>query len=258
MLNAPRWTLNAGSVRRREREKRAELPLGTRGRLRYNEDMIDEAPDYAECSLAELVVMRSRMSERRAPERYHELVAEIQQREAALSNDERRAFSERMRHNTKARLCGLLFLFIILIFGRSLVFEPLAFTLRSKDWQQVPCVVSWTSPTYTPENRISYSYIVNGRRYAGERLTSFSMTFKQGDWLKNYPDGSKAQCLVNPQQPEQSVLVWGWGDASLFFSLVGLFLFYGSVETLRRPERVMVANKNPWTREELKRLSARK
>ena len=216
---------------------------------------MDAAPDYASCSFAELVVLRGRINRRKFPERYQEVVNLIQQRRMDLTDYERKQFKERMKHNTKMKIFSLLFLalgpFILIAF----FLAPTLFTFQARSWIPTTCVIHHASSDGSELKSIGYNYTFNGRRYRSERLTTSEDAIKICEWLKEYPDGSQAQCFVNPSRPQEAALTRSFSGGSFFGLFVFLFMLGAGAYSFFRPEQADLNRNSPWTQKELRRIS---
>jgi len=216
---------------------------------------MDAPPDYASCSLAELVVLRGRINRRKFPERYQEVVNLIQHRRMDLTDDERKQFRGRMKHNQKMRFFSLLILACGPFVVAFLFLVPLLFTLQASSWIPTTCVIHHVSADRLELKSIEYNYTFNGRRYRSDRLTTSEDTVKISQWLKEYPDGSQARCFVNPSRPQEAALTRSLSGGSFFVLFVSSFILAMGAYSFFRPEQVAFNGSNPWTPKEQRRIS---
>jgi Protein of unknown function (DUF3592). len=126
-------------------------------------------------------------------------------------------------------------------FGWFTGLKPLLFYIESANWPIVPCTVihskvlkgsNQSGAEYRPE--IQFNYDFQGVSYAGGSYTFYSGAPSSEMLVENiierYPVGLKTQCLVNPDDPSDAVLVRHLGGfvwIALFFSL--LFIVAGGL-----------------------------
>lgn len=138
---------------------------------------------------------------------------------------------------------GCLWIFggiFILIGGGFFVFGsllPLIHLARAQTWVETPCVIDFSEvetfdgddgDTYAPN--IHYSYAFGDGDYSSERCTfaggSSSGRKRHQAVVDRYPVGSSSVCYVNPNAPEEAVLLRGV-SVDYFFGFFGL-LFVGA------------------------------
>ncbi len=215
--------------------------------------MSNGALNLASCSLAELVVMRQRTSRAKLPNRYAELVAEIQKREANITAPDKRQFRNRMKHNRNVRLFVVAVFVVIFPAPVTSLVESASNTFRSRNWTSTQCVV--IERTYKSLGRpgVAYSYIFNNREYVADYWDSYQASSNRKEWLIRYRDKPKPRCFVNPANPRQSVIDrLRWVDLLVLATCMGIVFM--SYEALRFPEQIRFNRRNPWTEEEIIRL----
>jgi hypothetical protein len=125
------------------------------------------------------------------------------------------------------------FLLAGLGFAVPILFWPLWRFAQARGWQAVPCTIESATvethpsdegdPTYSVE--VSYLYEVTGRSYRGDRYHFFTGSTSGYDGkaavVAALPPGTRTECWVNPEDPEDSVLRrrLGW---ELMFGLLPL------------------------------------
>ena len=165
-------------------------------------------------------------------------------------------FNIKMPRSRKKGGQGCLVLFGLPFFGAGcfmlwmLVISPMLKLNKSMDWVETSCRIvkselktsrSSDGNTYRP--LIKYSYAFQGQAYENETVdfggtTSSSDRSGESEYLKDYPKGSKRKCFVNPDNPQEAVLVRDWGRGIFkwiaipfggVFALVGLgIMIYGA------------------------------
>lgn len=212
--------------------------------------MMDDTPDYASYSLAQLEDVRQHVNREKFPDRYAMVVAEIEKRREAGVEGKDDLSSEKLRHNQRVYR-GSAFLLIIgafvFVFG---VIAPLVSTYESREWKKTPCVLGHVSDQSGKE-KIVFTYVVAGQTYSNDLLHS-ARTNSRGYGgkhpLRDYPPGKKTFCFVNPLDPSQAVLKWGWDIWGAIFGLgwCGFAVWFG-VRGLKHPEEVKIRGaKNPY------------
>lgn len=117
-----------------------------------------------------------------------------------------------------------------------LLLLPLYRSCMARSWKEVPCKILTSGVQSKSENggttfqiAITYSYVANGREYTGNRYNFFPVATcgyrGKAEVARQYAAGSQRQCLVNPDDPAQSVLTRQLG-ASVWIGLLPL-LFVG-------------------------------
>ena len=209
--------------------------------------------NLALCSLAELVVMRQRTKRAKFPNRYAELVAEIQKREANITAPEKQQFRNRMKHNRNVRLFVVAVFMVVFPAPVISLVESAFNTFRSRNWTSTQCVV--IERTYKSLGRpgVTYSYIFNNRECVADYWDSYSASLNRKEWLIKYRNKPKPRCFVNPTNPRESVIDrLRWEDLIVLAMCIGIVFM--SYEGLRFPEQIRFSRRNPWTEEELTRL----
>jgi len=118
---------------------------------------------------------------------------------------------------------------------------PLYRSWMARSWREVPCTILTSGVESKSElhggstfrTAISYSYLVNGREYTGNRYDFFSVATagyrSKAAVARQYAAGTQRQCLVNPDDPAQAVLTRHLG-APLWIGLVPLaFVLAGAL-----------------------------
>ena len=192
-----------------EAQKRADLFVGALFRLRYNENMIDDTPDYASYSLADLEDVRQRVNREKFPDRYEKIVAEIERR-----GSEQEPENNLREENPQARNLtgGLLFVGFSSWWLWVGLITPFTKMVESQSWAKTSCVIA--ESRYDQEDNkliINYEYKFKGELWRNNQRTFLS----RGDGyagkspsrtVKRYYVGRKMTCFVNPQDPQESVL----------------------------------------------------
>ncbi|QDV41877.1 hypothetical protein Enr13x_17200 [Stieleria neptunia] len=91
----------------------------------------------------------------------------------------------------------------------------------AQSWTPTPCLIERSEFDRDSEGDrylvIEYRYLVNGKRYRGDRLDMVpGRGGDEGEWEQQlheaHPKGAEATCYVNPDRPDQSVLDPTHGD----------------------------------------------
>ena len=134
-------------------------------------------------------------------------------------------------------IAGGIFLFFVLFY------RPLSNVYKSASWESVPAVVTASKlaerigfnrsskPSYTI--KIEYRYEYNGKNCTGDRYDFFRSrnryySFGELDMLNivnNHPAGKKITCLVNPENPDESVISRELYYPALVFVIIPVVLF---------------------------------
>lgn len=131
----------------------------------------------------------------------------------------------------------ILFFTVFLLMGAGFVFiiavKPLAQSLISKSWKEVPCeILSSEVKTHRGSKgysvAISYAYRFEGREYRSNRYQfvggSSSGQASKAKVVAKYRRGSETICFVNPKNPSEAVL--DRGNDQFWFALIP-FVFIG-------------------------------
>lgn len=212
--------------------------------------MLDDTPDYSTYSLAQLEDVRGRVNRDKFPDRYTKIVAEIEKRGLKPGGVEEALNPEKLAHNRKVFGFSALFLSFsvwVFLFGFLL---PILTTLHSKDWKETPCVIG-RSRDENGVDKVVFRYSVDGENYESAWLRSsspMSQSYAGKRPKTNFPIGQKTICFVDPTDPTQAVLKWGFDWWSLLFALGwSIFIVKLSLDGLKHPERVRInRNKNPY------------
>ena len=137
-------------------------------------------------------------------------------------------------------------LFLLWLFTLS----PLYKVLRSRSWVTRPAVVlkSWKEPIFRGTTlQVRYEYMWKNQTMEGQQYDFFLSKFGGlGDTaieraMKNYPAGKQTECLVNPDNPFESVLSraipwrsWITPPGCLLFIWIG---FGGCKKAIRHMQR---------------------
>lgn len=200
-------------------------------------------PDYASYSLAELYDARQHISRVRFSDNYERLIAEIEKREALEETEVDVRSSARREHCEKVRQHSVLLLIIGIVELIFVVISPAIFTLGSSDWPAVACVARHEKRPYATHTQLAYEYEVEGTKYTGQRLSSMWSARRMHSWLSEYEDGKPMVCFVNPNNPEDSVLTWGWSGIWFFCLAHSTFMGFFSFHGLRNPEKISLNHK---------------
>ena len=122
-----------------------------------------------------------------------------------------------------------------------LLLLPVYRSWMARSWHEVPCAILTSgvqsksdlhgSSTY--KIAITYSYVVNGREYTGNRYDFFSVATVgyrgKAAVARRYATGTQRHCWVNPDDPTQAVLTRHLG-APLWIGLLPLtFVLAGAL-----------------------------
>ena len=133
-------------------------------------------------------------------------------------------------------IVGGIFLFFVVFY------LPLSNVYKSASWEPVPAAVTASQlaerdggmnkkASYTI--KIEYRYEYNGKNYTGDlydffrsrnRYFSFGEMQMQ-DIVDDYPAGKKITCLVNPENPDESVISRELYYPALVFVIIPVVLF---------------------------------
>ena len=134
-------------------------------------------------------------------------------------------------------IVGGIFLFSVVIC------DPLSNVYKSASWESVPAAVTASKlaestrynrsgkPSYTI--KIEYRYEYNGKNCTGDRYDFFRSrnryySFGELDMLNivnNHPAGKKITCLVNQENPDESVISRELYYPALAFGIIPIVLF---------------------------------
>ncbi len=115
----------------------------------------------------------------------------------------------------------------------ALLLLPLYRSFMARSWREVPCTILTSGVQSIGSGAggisfqiaITYSYVVNGREYTGNRYDFFSVATcgyrSKARVARQYGAGTQRHCLVNPDHPAQAVLTRHL-DARLWFGLLPL------------------------------------
>ena len=165
----------------------------------------------------------------------------------------------RFGHNL---FCGLLFVTLGGILVIQFLYRPLSLVAKSASWSPNAAVVTSskvdrnispspknTSVTYSIH--IDYQYNYQGKTYRGDRYDFFrskNMYTSEKDTIEaivlRHPVGTKITCLVNPENPAESVISRKisydsllFGAIPLFFVILGIILLFKSGRELFLPDK---------------------
>ncbi len=165
----------------------------------------------------------------------------------------------RFGHNL---FCGLLFVTLGGICCYSFLYRPLSLVAKSASWSPNAAVVTSskvdrnisrtrkkTSVSYSIH--IDYQYNYQGKTYRGDRYAFFRSknmyTSEKGAVeaiVRRHPVGTKMTCLVNPENPAESVISRKIsydsllvGAIPLFFVILGIILLFKSARELFLPDK---------------------
>lgn len=136
----------------------------------------------------------------------------------------------------------------------ALLLLPLYRSYMARSWREVPCTIltsgveskSAMQSSTTYRIAITYSYFVNGREYTGNRYDFFTRATigyrSKAAVARQYAPGTQRHCLVNPDDPAQSVLTRHLGAQLSFGLLPLLFVVGGALGIIQvlRPRRIGV------------------
>ena len=153
--------------------------------------------------------------------------------------------------------CGLLFVTLGGILCYYFLYRPISLVAKSASWSPNAAVVTSskvdrdisTKPgnTYvTYSIHIDYQYNYQGKTYRGDRYDFFRSknvyTSERGAVeaiVRRHPVGTKITCLVNPENPAESVISreisydsFLVGAIPLFFVILGIILLFKSAREL--------------------------
>ncbi|MCB1065273.1 MAG: DUF3592 domain-containing protein, partial [Verrucomicrobiae bacterium] len=133
---------------------------------------------------------------------------------------------------------GAIFALIGLGVGIGMGNGPIKRMVMSRHWVETPCQIIWSrvqshdsddGTTYSVD--IFYEYQFGGETHRSNRYESMSgsSSGRSGKVTitRRYPKGSQQVCFVNPDQPEQAVLVKGITAWVFFMALPLVFLLVG-------------------------------
>lgn len=164
----------------------------------------------------------------------------------------------RFRHNL---FCGLLFVTLGGILCYSFLYRPLSLVAKSASWSPNAAVItsSKVDRHISPQKNTSVSYSIHidyqynyqGKTYHGDRYDFFrskNMYTSEKDTIEaivlRHPVGTKITCLVNPENPAESVISRKIsydsllvGAIPLFFVILGIILLFKSARELFLPDK---------------------
>ena len=149
--------------------------------------------------------------------------------------------------------CGLLFVTLGGILCYYFLYRPISLVAKSASWSPNAAVVtsskvdrniSHAQKTYSIH--IDYQYNYQGKTYRGDRYDFFrskNIYTSEKDTIEaivlHHPVGTKITCLVNPENPAESVISRKisydsllFGAIPLFFVILGIILLFKSAREL--------------------------
>jgi hypothetical protein len=130
---------------------------------------------------------------------------------------------------------------------KTTVWIPLQSYFAAYDWQQVPCTIQESRITRSEPTRqerrsrstttstrveVTFTYSLGGKEYRSSRY-DFIGAYSSGDHdekraiLARYPAGTRTQCWVDPDNPQNAVLNREFSETYVVGSLFSLFLVAG-------------------------------
>ena len=104
---------------------------------------------------------------------------------------------------------------------------------REFSWTQVPGTISVSSVTANHHPDVAYWFVYEGRRYYGLRLYNVDFALGTPGWARRvagqFPVGAEVKVYVDPENPQESVLIPG-GNRRSFGSMCvmgGFFVIWG-------------------------------
>ena len=119
--------------------------------------------------------------------------------------------------------------------------KPILHWLESLRWVEVACKIDSAEVVvdhktkalnYLPEVRYRYQWndqTYNGTRFAWD-AASYSKRASIEKWIEPFPAGKETVCYVNPQKPEESVLLRSFPKPTVFVAMVTFFFMALGVE----------------------------
>jgi hypothetical protein len=145
----------------------------------------------------------------------------------------------------------------------ALLLLPAYRSYMARTWKEVPCTIltsgveseSAMQSSTTFRIAITYSYVVNGREYTGNRYNFFPKATigyrRKAEAVRQYPSGSQRMCLVDPNDPARAVLTRRLGPGAWLGALPLLFVVgggFGVIHAVRQVrERSRTEKANPYT-----------
>jgi hypothetical protein len=146
---------------------------------------------------------------------------------------------------------GGMFILVGFVATWFLLVKPGLQILRARSWTAIPCIVESSrfvssrgdeSTGYRPE--VLFRFEVDGKVHRSSCVTFFGGSSSgrrdKEDFIRSYPVGGQAICYVDPEDPNQAVLVRGFSPMVLFglvplvFAGVGLVIIMGMIRGKRR------------------------
>jgi hypothetical protein len=163
--------------------------------------------------------------------------------------------------------CLILFFSIFAITGLAVFISqfliPCVQMLRARSWTPTPCLIkssavasrgSGKDLSFYPD--VWYSYSVGGQNYDSTRFSFFKLSFNNtGDpqaVVNYFPPGASATCYVNPNDPNEAVLIRGfqpkaWSQLmSLLFVAIGVGGILWQVLSVRAAKRNEALGRKSW------------
>jgi len=137
------------------------------------------------------------------------------------------------------RIFFLIFFLVGAGIAYPLFINPWLKSQTAKDWPRVPCTIlsssverhSGSKGGSTYSILIRYRYEIGGREYFGDRYNFSVGNSSARDWrneaVQQNPAGKETICLVNPEDPTDSVLSVEVGSAIWFGLIPGFFALIG-------------------------------
>ena len=116
-------------------------------------------------------------------------------------------------------------------------------SLESMKWAEVPCKIDSAVVRLDPKTKaaaylpdVRYRYQWNDRTYHGTRFawdtSSYSRKSSIEKWIEPFPAGKETVCFVNPNQPEEAVLLRSFPKPTLLVNTVIFFLIAVGFEVM--------------------------
>ena len=121
--------------------------------------------------------------------------------------------------------------------------QPTIMWWESMSWAEVPCKIDSAVVRLDPKTKaaaylpdVRYRYQWNDRTYHGTRFawdtSSYSRKSSIEKWIEPFPAGKETVCFVNPNQPEEAVLLRSFPKPTLLVNTVIFFFIAVGFEVM--------------------------
>ncbi|MHC4213374.1 MAG: DUF3592 domain-containing protein [Planctomycetota bacterium] len=140
-------------------------------------------------------------------------------------------------HQIMGIIIGLAFTILAIVASYSLAFKPVSKIAEAQNWDKTICTIESmdykeTHPDHGAEMVVRYTYEYDGKKYWSSNYRYGKATYSKG---MIFQPGQQADCFVNPDNPEEAVMirddsVWSlWALLSISFIFLGIFAIFKAI-----------------------------